>query len=294
MTPDGPTHWVHNLSPFAIQFGEDSGIRWYGLAYLAGFALGWWLLRRWSDQGRLPLTRQGIADAVLYIAIAMIIGGRLGYCLFYYGSPEAAPPMAFLREPWVFFKMWEGGMASHGGVAGLFAGTWWVARRQRIPYMVLGDTVAATAGIGVFFGRLANFINGELWGRASEVPWAVIFPAAQPPVPRHPSQLYAAGLEGLLMLAVAITVHYWHRRPGLTGGAAIITYCFGRFIGEFYREPDPGYALYWGWMSKGQALTLPLLAVGIILLVWAWRRGPRPGEYAMASATTPAPGPKKR
>ena len=271
-------YWVHDLDPFLIRFWGDVGIRWYGLAYILGFALAWWLVRRWSDQGRLPISRQGVADFVLYAAIAMIVGGRLGYCLFYYQTPEHGAMIAFLRDPLVLFRMWEGGMASHGGIAGLFFGTWLYCRMRKVPFMVMGDTVAATAGIGVAMGRLANFINGELWGRTTEVPWAVIFPAAGPE-PRHPSQLYAMGLEGLLMLTVALSVHHFHRRPGLTGAAALITYSFGRFIGEFMRQPDPGYALYFGWMSKGQALTLPLFAVAVTLLVYAWRQGPKPEAY---------------
>ncbi|TVR13935.1 MAG: prolipoprotein diacylglyceryl transferase [Planctomycetota bacterium] len=271
-------YWVHNLDPFLIRFWGEVGIRWYGLAYILGFTVAWWLVRRWSDQGRLPVSRQGVADFVLYVAIAMIAGGRLGYCLFYYQTAEHGAFVAFLRDPLVFFRMWEGGMASHGGIAGLFIGTWLYCRMRKVPFMVMGDTVAATAGIGVALGRLANFINGELWGRTTDVSWAVIFPAAGPE-PRHPSQLYAMGLEGLLMLAVALTVHHFHRRPGLTGGAAVITYSLGRFFGEFFRQPDPGYSLYFGWMSKGQALTIPLFMVALSLLIYAWRRGPQPQAY---------------
>ncbi|TVR44786.1 MAG: prolipoprotein diacylglyceryl transferase [Planctomycetota bacterium] len=287
-------HWVHNIDPFAIRFWGSVGIRWYGLAYLAGFGIAWWLLRRWSSQGRLPLDHQAIADAVLTIGICMILGGRLGYCLFYLDDGLHGPPLAFFRDPLVFFRLWEGGMASHGGVAGLFLGTWWFARRRRIPFLVLGDCVGATTGLGVLFGRIANFINGELWGRPSDVSWAIIFPADPSGLPRHPSQLYAAGLEGLLMLVVALTVHHFHRRPGLTIGATIGTYSIGRFIGEFFREPDPGYELYLGWMSKGQALTIPLFIAAVCFTIYAWRRGHRPEAYSPLSTTQQEAPPPRR
>lgn len=278
-----PTHWVHDLSPFAIQLGDDVGIRWYGLAYLGGFLLAWWLLRLWSRRNQLPLDYKGITDAVFYIAISMMVGGRLGYCLFYYQTADTGAPWAIMQDPLAVFKVWQGGMASHGGVAGMFFGTWLFCRKRHINFLVLGDTVAATAGIGIVFGRLANFINGELWGRPSDVTWAIIFPndplypAEQ--IARHPSQLYAVGLEGLMMLAVVLPLHFIHRRPGLSIGAGIATYCLGRFIGEFWREPDPGYALYLGWMSKGQALTIPLFAVALSFFIVAWRKGPRPELY---------------
>jgi phosphatidylglycerol:prolipoprotein diacylglycerol transferase len=278
------THWVHDLSPYAIHFGDGIGIRWYGLAYLGGFLLAWWLLRLWSRRNQLPLDYKGITDAVFYIAISMMIGGRIGYCLFYYQTADVGAPWAIVQDPLSLFKVWEGGMASHGGVAGMFIGTWLFCRKRAVNFLVLGDTVAATAGIGIVFGRIANFINGELWGRASNVSWAIIFPMDLSKLPRHPSQLYAVGLEGLMMLAVVLPLHFYHLRPGLSIGAGIATYCVGRFIGEFWREPDPGYALYFGWMSKGQALTIPLFLVALSFFVYAWRRGPKPDLYLRPQA----------
>ena len=242
MEPSASEYWVHNLSPYAIQFGEDFGIRWYGLAYLAGFFVAWWLLRLWSRRNQLPLDYQSITDAVFYIAISMMIGGRVGYCLFYYEDNGVGAPWALLQDPLAIIRVWDGGMASHGGVAGMFLGTWLFCRKRKIPFLVLGDTVAATAAIGIIFGRLANFVNGELWSEPSTVSWAMIFPMDPTGLPRHPSQLYAVGLEGLMMLAVVLPLHFVHRRPGLSIGAGIATYCVGRFIGEFWREPDPGYA----------------------------------------------------
>lgn len=287
---DEPSYWVHNLDPFLIRFWGEVGIRWYGLAYILGFVAAWWLIQRWIRQQRLPITSAQVGDFVLWTGIAMILGGRLGYCLFYYGQGEAwGPPLAFLRNPGVFFEFGRGGMASHGGIAGLFLGTWLWTWRQGRSFWVFADVVAATSGIGVALGRIANFINGELWGRPTRVSWAVIFPLAGDGVPRHPSQLYAVVLEGLSMLVIALLVHAWHRRPGLTAGAAIMTYSIGRFFGEFFREPDAGYELYGGWMSKGQALTMPLFLVALLIAVWAWRRGPLPEAYAIPEADQAAP-----
>jgi phosphatidylglycerol---prolipoprotein diacylglyceryl transferase len=323
VVPGAGHHFVHHFSPFAIQFTKDIGIRWYGLAYLAGLAWGFWMLWRWSVVGRSPLNRPQIQDFVLAAGLGMLIGGRLGFCLFYAWPDVIDNPIGrmapydrtigeFLRPgmpvpadhevvrrfevPFVL-QVWNGGMASHGGLAGLIIGSWLYARRQRMNLAVLLDLVAATTPMGIAFGRIANFINGELWGRPTGVWWAVVFPQAPTvdgfQVPRHPSQLYAAVLEGFLILAIMLPIHARHRRPGLTTGLVLCLYAIGRFIGECFREPDvgqpgsAGHAAILGFMSKGQAFTIPVFVAGLILLAWALKRPPQPEDYlARTSAPT--------
>jgi phosphatidylglycerol---prolipoprotein diacylglyceryl transferase len=174
-------------------------------------------------------------------------------------------------------------MASHGGILGMVAGTWWYARQERLATPVLLDLVASGAPMGILLGRLANFVNGELWGKPGEVPWAVIFPDAPridgAMVARHPSQLYEAGLEGLLLLLLILPIHARHRRPGLSAGVLLTLYAVARFTGEFWREPDFGHPPYFGWMNKGQALSIPVLLIGLGIAAWAWRRGSRDSDY---------------
>ncbi|HEX3133858.1 MAG TPA: prolipoprotein diacylglyceryl transferase [Planctomycetota bacterium] len=288
-------HWVHNLSffligPFNIGPFHEVGLRWYGLAYLAGLVCGYFIVRRWSDTGRAPLRREEIQDFVLYSGLGMIVGGRLGYCLLY-GWSE------LISNPFYLFKVWDGGMASHGGIIGLAAGMGWFAYKRQRSFWVLGDIIAAGGPLGIGFGRVANFINGELWGRPTEVPWAVIFPkSANVPesaplavqianaVPRHPSQLYAAVVEGFLLFAVLMWIHARHRRPGLTSAWFLLLYGLARFFGEFFREPDRGQPIFFGWMSKGQLYTLPMLVSGIVMMIWVMRRPARPELYAAPSA----------
>jgi phosphatidylglycerol:prolipoprotein diacylglycerol transferase len=283
------THWVHNLDPYLIRFSGEFGIRWYGLAYLAGLAWGFWMVRRWSDRGRAPLRRPEISDLVLAGGIGMIVGGRLGYVLGY--EPHLLWTFTSSLPWWGLLAVNNGGMASHGGIAGLACGAWWFCRSRKRNFPVVVDMVAATAPFGVILGRITNFVNGELYGRPSDLPWAVIFPAARDGVARHPSQLYAAVLEGLIPLCIALPLHARHRRPGLTTGLVIVLYSIGRFFGEFFRLPDAGQpggpALFGhdavpailGFMSKGQFYTLPLLVVGIIVCIWALRRPAAPETY---------------
>jgi len=310
-------HWVHNLDPFIFRIHGEIGVRWYGAAYLLGIAAGYWMIRRWQSQDRVPLRREEILDFVIITAIMMMIGGRLGHCVMYswdtigadlhfagrliFGGEvtreelNAACVRVPLIDTWLWipfpFRLWQGGMASHGGMIGFLVGVGLFAHWRKRSFLVLIDTVAAVAPIGVIAGRIANFINGELWGRPSDVAWAVIFPKSPTIdgalVPRHPSQLYAVALEGVACLMVAMLVHSRHRRPGLTAGAVTITYSLGRFLGEFFREPDEGYALYFGWMSKGQLFTIPLFVLGVALLAFALWRAPKPEEY-------PAPRPVER
>lgn len=301
--------WVNTCDPFLWRIYEEIGLRWYGLAYLAGIGLGAWLVARWARRGQAPFRAGEVADFAFVVGVAMVLGGRLGYCLFY--QPRLFIELGGSFPWWGVLKVMDGGMASHGGIVGLLVGTWWWAHRHRRSLPVLADQVAAVAPIGVIAGRLANFINGELWGRVADplVPWAVVFPTENreriPPgldyaagrawmfdaqrvaalEPRHPSQLYALLLEGLLPLLLVLPLHLRHRRPGLTAGALVACYAIGRIIGEFWRQPDagqpgsPGVPLILGLFSKGQALSLPLLALGLGVALWAWRRPARPELY---------------
>lgn len=269
MTPP-LAHWVHDLSPFLIRFTESFGIRYYGLAYLAGFALGWYLLSHYGRKGLTPLAGERVGDLMTALVIGVLIGGRLGYFLFY-------TPGEILRDPLALLRVWDGGMASHGGFLGVAVALWWCGRKFALPWRHLADLVVSVAPAGIFFGRVANFINGELWGKVSNAPWAVIFPESAAPgtpvdmiAPRHPSQLYAAALEGLLLLALTQWL-VWktpllRRAPGRIAGVFLIGYAVVRSIDELFREPDAGIALILG-LSRGTFYSLFLVVGGVLLLL---------------------------
>lgn len=269
-------YWVHDLSPFLIQFTDSFGIRYYGLAYLAGFAVAWWILIRYAKGGRTPLNSEQVGDLMTALVLGVLIGGRVGYFVLY-------QPSVFWQEPLALLRVWDGGMASHGGFAGVFAALWWCGRRFGVSWRHLGDLVVSVAPVGIFFGRVANFINGELWGKVSSVPWAVVFPASGAPgtpfeqiPPRHPSQLYAAALEGLLLLAIMQwLVHRtsWLRRsPGRASGVFLIAYAVVRSLDEFFREPDAGVSPILG-LSRGTFYSLFLVVAGAALIATS-RSGP--------------------
>jgi phosphatidylglycerol:prolipoprotein diacylglycerol transferase len=273
------SHWVHDLNPVIYQFTDTLAIRWYGLAYVAGFLVAFGLLNLYWKRGRSPVEPRVQESLAMAMILGVVLGGRLGYFLLY----DLAD---FLRNPLIFFQVWKGGMASHGGFAGVAVAAIWVARKHRLHPLILGDLIASVAAPGLFFGRLANFINGELWGRITEVPWAVIFPQSAPagmPVhlipPRHPSQLYEAILEGLIPF-VYIQWRFWTvrgrdlgtradkpaARPGHLTGEFLVIYSIGRWIAELFREPDA--ALIVG-MSRGSFYSVFLLACGLGLIAWS-------------------------
>jgi len=253
------------IDPVLIQLGPFA-IRWYALAYIAGLVIGWQIMKRVCQQPPVVLTPTKIDDFLLWAALGVIIGGRLGFVLFY-------KPGFYLANPLAALTLWEGGMAFHGGLLGVIAAIIAFSWRNKISPFLLSDLVAIVTPIGLFFGRLANFINGELWGRVSDVPWAMVFPRAGPE-PRHPSQIYQAFLEGVVLFVVLLLV--WklidgRRRPGLLTGVFCAGYAIARIIGELFREPDAHLRELLP-LTMGMLLSLPALAFGAWLIVRAYRR----------------------
>lgn len=253
-------NWIyhHDLDPFLIQFTETFGVRWYGLAYVVGFLIAYAMLLYLSRSGWFPLGDEEIGDLVITVALTGVVGGRLGY-VFLYGLRYV------LEDPFYILRIWEGGMSIHGGVVGAVLGIVWFARRYGYSSWKLLDAAALTTPPGLFFGRIANFINGELWGRPTDGSWGVVFPRAPGDVPRHPSQLYEAVLEGPVLLLILWGVMRKTSRNGMISAAFMIGYGALRFLVEFYRAPDPhlGYEL-WG-MTRGQEYSLMFIAIGLVI-----------------------------
>lgn len=259
------SYWTNNLNPVIVHLWGPLAVRWYGMAYLAGFLGGYLILLRMSKRGEFAVPPDELSNFIVHIAIyGVFLGGRLGYVLFYAGN-------AFLHDPLFLLRVWDGGMASHGGILGVILVTLWTARKKKISFWNLIDGLALVAPIGLFFGRIANFINGELWGRPSDVPWAVIFPQAGDPVPtpRHPSQLYEAFGEGLVLFTALWLIRRtpWGKREGFLGAVFLVLYAVARITSEFFRTPDEGYALYLGWITKGQLYSGFMVIVAIVIIV---------------------------
>ncbi len=271
------------FNPIAIEFGPFAiswpvtltlgplAIRWYALAYIVGIVLGWAYIRRLiaTDRlwGKTPRPKAiEIDDFVTWATLGIILGGRLGYVLFY-------DPMHYLDDPLDIPQVWHGGMSFHGAVIGLSLAMWLYARGRSFAALTLFDLVTAAAPIGLFFGRIANFINGELWGRASDVPWAVVFPRAGP-LPRHPSQLYEMALEGLVLFIVLKLLSHSRlalMRPGTVAGTFAIGYGLARIMAEFFREPDQQVGYLLGFLTMGQILSLPMVLIGLAAVIYAGR-----------------------
>lgn len=252
------------IDPVIVQIGPF-GIRWYAMAYIAGLVLGWRLMRRLVVQSPAVATPLQVDDFLTWATLGVVLGGRLGYVIFY-------QPSAFLAEPIRILQVWTGGMSFHGGMLGVSLATWWFCRRNKINLLAFADRLAVVAPIGLCFGRLANFVNGELWGReaADWVPWAMVFPNGGP-ILRHPSQLYQALLEGLLLFAVLFAMSRRETiriRTGLLTGVFLIGYGLARIIGEFFREPDAFLGFLPGGITMGQLLSVPMVLIG----VWLVRR----------------------
>ena len=262
------------LDPTALKIGSFQ-LKWYSLAYISGILIGWWYLLRLIAQPGAPMARRHADDLVFYATLGIILGGRIGYVLFY------APQM--LLEPLQILRLWDGGMSFHGGVIGTSIGLILLARKNGLNWLRIHDYVACCVPFGLFFGRLANFVNGELWGKPSDVPWAIVFPrtvAGGLDPARHPSQLYEAGLEGIVLFAV-LALLFWRTKaryePGRLVGVFLIGYGLARFIVEFFREPDSQFAgtFFATTIHMGQVLTIPMIVGGLYLVATAKRRRQR-------------------
>jgi phosphatidylglycerol:prolipoprotein diacylglycerol transferase len=266
------------FDPIAIQIGPIA-IRWYALAYIGGIVLGWIYARALLKNERLwggppPISLPQFDDFILWVTVGIIVGGRTGYVLFYNLG-------FFIQHPAEIFELWKGGMSFHGGFLGCVAAVMLFARKNNISILSLGDITTAVGPIGLFLGRLANFINSELWGRTADpsLPWAMVFPNGGP-LPRHPSQLYEAALEGIVLFTVlAVMIRLGAlKRPGLILGSFIAVYALARIAGEMFREPDPQLGFLWGGLTMGMLLSVPMIIAGLILIVLAWRRKVRAPE----------------
>lgn len=296
-----PAYFLHDFSPFIFEIREGWGLRWYGLAYVLSFLLGGWLYKWLARRGYTDLPEEQVGDFITWCAVfGVMLGGRLGWVLFYWIPTEGLADV--LRHPLTVFKVWEGGMASHGGILGLVLFTLFWSRRKKVSWTSIGDSLVVVAPIGLFLVRMANFINGELFGRpagehggVASVPWAMLFPkelegtdTPLPPLaaiqhdeatrtwlrtvltPRHPSQLYEALLEGVVLFTLLWLLRTRCRVPrGVLTGAFFILYAVLRIVGEFFREPDRAWAV--GWISAGQFLSIFMVFIGAAFLVWGWR-----------------------
>jgi phosphatidylglycerol:prolipoprotein diacylglycerol transferase len=258
------------INPVLVHLGPFA-IRWYALAYIAGLLIGWTLIRRviateslWLGAPRPSLL--SIDDLLVYCAVGVIVGGRLGNVLFY-------DPHYYFAHPVEIFKIWKGGMAFHGGLIGALVGIWLFAWRYQAPALTVFDLTALAAPIGIFLVRIANFIKPELWGRPTDVPWAVIFPGSDG-LPRHPSQIYEALLEGLAPFVILLIAARFGalRRPGLLTGAFGVLYGLARIFCEFYRDPDPVLENLGGGLTMGMVLSAPLVIIGLGLIAWSVRK----------------------
>ena len=252
-----------NFNPVAIDLGFAQ-IHWYGLMYMAAFAFAYWISKRLVKVGRAPVTGEQVEDAIFYGAMGLILGARIGY-VFFYGFDR------FVEDPLWLFKIWTGGMSFHGGLIGVFFAALLFSRKHKVALGDMVDLAAVACPLGLGFGRIGNFIGQELWGRPSNVPWAMVFPNDPSGLARHPSQLYQAFFEGLLLFT--ITYCFYKKPRPRWSTAALFVVCYGcfRFMVEFFRQPDShiGFDLF-GWMSRGQLLSIPMVLIGIGVMIWAY------------------------
>ncbi len=265
---------VHQPRPFLIQFTESFGIRYYGLAYILGFLVGAWLLSRYYKKDLSPYNPEQQTDLFVALIIGVVAGGRAGYFLFY--TPEL-----ILSEPWKIFFVWEGGMASHGGFIGVAVATLYIAKKHGESFWLTADLVCSLAPAGLLFGRIANYLNGELWGKVTDISWAVLFSTApdRGTLPRHPSQLYEAALEGLFMLVYS-QFRIWRSpvlksHPGSLVGEFLLIYSILRVIGEQFREPDAALTL---GLSRGTTLSVLMGLSGLAIVFWTRRKSSNSNE----------------
>jgi len=252
-----------DIDPILLQVGPLK-IHWYGIMYLAGFSMAWWLGNKRLQQNAI-FTSEQLSDLIFYAAVGVVLGGRIGYVLFY----DLAN---YLEAPLNIFKVWQGGMAFHGGFIGVLIAVWIYARKLKLPFFKVTDFIAPLIPLGLCTGRIGNFINGELWGRHTDVPWGMVFTHIDA-IPRHPSQLYQAVLEGFVLFIILWSFSKKSRPIMAVSGLFLIGYGLFRFLIEFVREPDYhlGFIAF-DWMTMGQILTIPMIIVGIVLLKLAYQR----------------------
>jgi phosphatidylglycerol---prolipoprotein diacylglyceryl transferase len=257
-----------NIDPVFLRIGPVQ-LRWYGLMYMLSFILGFFAMRRLAKYRKLELSNDDLYDLLFYLILGVMIGGRLGYVLFYdLGS--------YLRDPLSIFAIWQGGMSFHGGFLGMVLAAWYIARKRKWSFMEIADLGCAAAPIGLGLGRIGNFINGELYGRPSNVAWAMVFPEGGSS-PRHPSQLYEALLEGLVLFVLLTWLYRKKFYPGTVFWALVGFYGLFRFVVEFFREPDAQIGFDLGPFTRGQELTFPMMVIGLTMMViYARRRRPEP------------------
>jgi phosphatidylglycerol:prolipoprotein diacylglycerol transferase len=264
-----PVEWTSlGLDPIALSIGPLV-LRWYSLAYIAGIAIGWWLLMRMIRLPGAPMTRRHVDDLVTWCILGVILGGRLAYVIFY-------DPLTYLADPLKILQVWEGGMAFHGGFLGVIIAILLYCRKEGLQVWRVLDYVAVVTPVGLLLGRLANFVNGELWGRVTDGSWGLIFPGGGP-YPRHPSQLYEAATEGaLLLLILGLLFRFTDARlkPGLLGGLFVGLYGLFRFVIEWFREPDVQIGTLTTGLTMGQTLSLPMILFGLWHVAASFRRVP--------------------
>jgi len=246
------------IDPIIFSIGPIA-LRWYGMMYLIGFLVAMFLANRAADKSASEWTRDQVSDLLFYSFLGVILGGRIGYVLFYQWD-------YFLADPLYLFQIWQGGMSFHGGLLGVITAVYIFARKTNKSFLVVGDFVAPLVPVGLGMGRLGNFINAELWGRQTDVPWAMVFPTDSLQLPRHPSQLYEFFLEGVVLFIILYMVTRKPRSLGLASGTFLIGYGVFRSIVEFFREPDAHLGLYFSFISKGQILSIPMILLGFLII----------------------------
>jgi phosphatidylglycerol:prolipoprotein diacylglycerol transferase len=253
----------YQIDPVIFQIGPLA-VRWYGLMYLLGFAAAYLLICHLSKLRGLALSKEGVSDLLFYGVLGVILGGRLGYVLFYNFEQ-------YLSRPLEIFAVWQGGMSFHGGLLGVIAASVLFCWRRKLPMLLCGDVLVASATIGLGLGRIGNFINAELWGRVTDLPWGMVFPGAGP-LPRHPSQLYEAALEGLVLFLILYLLHRRKVAEGVPFFCFFAGYGLFRFLVEFVRQPDAHLGFLWGGATMGQLLSLPMILFGISGLLYVSMR----------------------
>ena len=258
-----------DIDPVALSLGPIK-VHWYGIMYLVGFSVAWWLGKLRSKLPNAPMNAEQVGDLIFYCALGAVLGGRLGYVFFYDFN-------SFLADPISLFKVWQGGMAFHGGLIGVIVSMILFARKLGRTFWEIADFTAPLTPIGFGAVRLANFINGELWGKVTDVPWGMVFPHAGA-LPRHPSQLYQSFFEGVILFLILWFFSKKSKPAGAVSGLFLLTYGSLRILAEFFRQPDAhiGY-LAFGWVTQGQLLSVPMVIGGIGLMIWAYKKHPTKG-----------------